>query len=245
MLSERAGPPRTRTAWFLPQVVRSLKSWPREMMGLTGLGHHPLQGGVGVSRQDVNSPTPPLRASFLHISGMGSLTLPMGQDVTRVTGGSWISRVDLVLSFPVPKTEREGWAETRCSQCLPHGHAGPLWQHPSWDRDTGPCLGQVTRLAEATTSPPLQRPAHHVCSLPDPWPVWLHSMTNHDASKTPVTFSTTYKPSTHCSQNLLWAQVGLRTHTPRKGQSLLPSVLSHVSSRVPLTLGHSWACDCD
>ena len=70
-------------------------------------------------------------------------------------------------------------------------------------------------------------------------------MTNHDASETPVTCPTIYKASTHWGQNLLWAQVGLRTHTPQKGQSLLPSVQSHVSSRVPLTLGHSWACDCD
>lgn len=70
-------------------------------------------------------------------------------------------------------------------------------------------------------------------------------MTNHDASETPVTCPTTYRASTHWGQNLLWAQVGLRTHTPQKGQSLLPSVQSHVSSRVPLTLGHSWAYDCD
>ena len=70
---------------ILPQGVRSLRNWPREMMGLTGLGHHPLGGGVGAaSRQDVSPPATPLTASSLRTPGLGSLTLPGARDVTQV-----------------------------------------------------------------------------------------------------------------------------------------------------------------
>ena len=233
--------PQNTDCMILPQGVRSLRNWPREMMGLTGLGHHPLWGGVGAaSRQDVSPPATPLTASSLRTPGLGSLTLPGARDVTQVASRPWIPSVDLVLSFLVSKTEREGWAETRRSPRTPHGHTGPLRQHAAWDRDVGPqdlpkqwpqphLKGQCTTSAVCLT---------HSLSDCIPWPNMM-----------PVRcwspFLPPVRPPPNWGQNLLWTQVGLRTHTPRKGQGLLSSLQSRMSSHFPLILGHSWACDYD